>query len=420
MRYEKLSSKFFVNNRSKYLDQLPEGSVSIFGSNGFLPSNADGTFGFIQNSTFYYLTGIDQEDCFLVLEKGGAEWLFTKETSDHIKVWEGDKLGKKEAFTVSGIKEVFWLEEFWPKLGELLSNKEKVFFHEDTTVGKGGYFRSYESWTKAAFVDKFPDIGIENPENIVSALRLFKEDEEILAMRKAIDTTHKGLLRAARFLKPDCYEYEVEAEITHEFMMGRSRFHAFPPIVASGANACVLHYVDNNAQCKDGDLLLIDFGAEYANFKADMTRVLPVNGKFTERQSEVYTAVLDVLKEVKGLMQFGNDVLKLRTQTQKLVGEQLVKLKLVTRRELKSSPDIVLKYFPHGVSHSLGIDVHDVGDRGTPLAPGMVLTCEPGIYIPEEKLGIRLENDILVTENGIVDLMEGVPLEIDEIEAIMR
>lgn len=419
-RYDRISSDVFVLNRKKYLDQMPDGSVSVFAANDLLPGNADGTYGFIQNSTFFYLTGIDQEDGYLVLVKGGGEWLFIRETSELIRIWDGDKLGKEEARAVSGIENVHWLEDFWEVLDKQVAEKPEAWLHCDTTqLSRFRSFRSKEKWLTDQFRDKYPQTEVRNPEKVINRLRLFKAESELVPLKKAIDITRKGLLRAARFIAPGKYEFEIEAEITHEFIMNRSRFHAFLPIVASGANSCVLHYVDNNKRCEDGELVLIDFGAEYGNYKADMTRTLPVNGKFTDRQAEVYASVLHVMKTLKKLMVNGNTVINLKKEALDLTGKELVKLGLVSASALKNNPEIVTKYLPHGVSHSLGIDVHDVGDRSTLFAPGMVLTLEPGIYIREEGIGIRLENDILITGSGNTDLMAHVPLEIEEIEKMM-
>lgn len=418
-RYERISSDVFALNRKRYLEQMPDGSVSVFAGNDLLPGNADGTYGFIQNSTFFYLTGIDQEDGYLILAKGEGEWLFIKETSELIRIWDGDKLSKEEARAVSGINNIHWLEEFWDVLDKQVAGKPEAWLHRDTTqLSRFRSFRSKEKWLTDRFQDKYPQTEIRNPEKIINPLRLFKAEAELGSLKKAIDITRKGLLRAARFLEPGKYEFEVEAEITHEFMINRSRFHAFQPIVASGANACVLHYVDNHKRCEAGELVLIDFGAEYGNYKADMTRVLPVSGKFTDRQAEVYSSVLQVMKTLKTLMVNGNTVVNLKQEALNLVGKEIVKLGLVSAAEIKKTPEVVSRYLPHGVSHSLGIDVHDVGDKNTPFAPGMVLTLEPGIYIREEGIGIRLENDILITESGNTDLMAHVPLEIEEIEKI--
>lgn len=420
MRYDRFNSKLFVQNRNKYTEELETGAVSIFASNDILPANADGSFGFIQNSTFFYLTGIDQEDCFLILVKGGQDILFIKETSELIKVWDGEKLSKSEATSISGIGQVFWLEEFWNKLKEIIAGKSEVFIYRDTTqLGKFRTFQSKGQWFYHKFQHEYPQIEIRNPEKRINQLRLFKETDELKAMKVAIETTRKALLRIAKFIKPGIHEFEVEAEITHEFLMNRSRFSAFSSIIASGANSCVLHYIDNNRKIENGDLVLIDFGAEYGNYKADMTRVLPANGKFTDRQAEVYSSVLHVMKEVKKLMVNGNTVVNLKKETADLVAKEIVKLGLVTQADLTRKPEIVNTYFPHGVSHSLGIDVHDVGERNTKLAAGMVLTVEPGIYIQAEGLGVRLENDILITDSGNTDLMAHVPLEINEIEKLM-
>ena len=421
MRYERMSSEVFARNRAAYLAQMPEGSVSVFTGNDPLPTNADGTFGFIQNSTFFYLTGIDQEDGRLILVKGKGEWLFTRETSETLRVWDGERLTKEEARAISGVADVRWLDEFWGVLEKEVTGKTEVWWHLDTTqLDRFRSFRSKEKWLADRFRDKYPLVEMRNAAGIVNQLRLFKSESELEAIGKAIDITHRGFLRAARFLEPGRYEYEVEAEISHEFAMNRSRGHAFLPIVASGPESCVLHYVDNNRQCRDGELLLLDFGAEYGNYKADMTRVLPVNGKFTDRQAEVYSSVLHVMKSLKAQMVTGNTVGNLKQEALHLVGEEIVKLGLATAADVKAAPEMINTYLPHGVSHSLGLDVHDVGDKTTPFAPGMILTLEPGIYIREEAIGIRLENDILITPSGNTDLMAHVPLEMKDVEKAMQ
>ncbi len=415
MRYERLDAEHYVLRRKKFLEQLPDGALVIVTGNDLLPSNADGTYGFIQNNAFFYLTGIDQEEGYLILEKGGEEILFLTETSEQIKIWEGEKLSRTEATQVSGIRRVEWLEAFWEVLDQKI--KSEVYFYTDLTQeDRFPSFRSRAAWTRELLLEKYPNLILQNPSKILDAQRMIKSATEIEYIQKAIDTTYAGLKRAAKFLKPGRYEFEVEAEISHEFLMRRSRHHAFLPIVATGANACVLHYVDNNAQCKDGDLLLIDFGAEYGNYKADMTRVLPVNGKFRERQAEVYSSVLRIFKALREQMVIGNTVVQMKAEAMRLLREELVHLGLI---KPGAHPNAAQKYLPHGVSHSLGLDVHDVGEKKTPFAPGMVLTLEPGIYIQEEGIGIRLENDILITESGNVDLMAHVPIEIEDIENLM-
>lgn len=421
MRYKSLGQELFIKNRKKYQNQVPSDSVSVFASNDFLPGNADGAFGFVQNSTFYYLTGIDQEDCYLILAEDGKELLFIKETSDLIRVWDGEKLSKEEAGKISGIKEIYWLSEFEAKLEEVLKDRTEVFLYRDTI--QQSKFMSFRSKSYKLFQEiheKYPLVEIRNSEKVIWELRLVKEGKEVEAIKRAIETTRKGFLRAAKFIQPGKYEYEVEAEISHEFTMNQSRRHAFMPIIASGKNSCVLHYIDNNKRIQENEVVLIDFGAEYANYYADITRVLPSSGKFTDRQAEVYTSVLDVLKATQELMVIGNTVNNLRKETTHLISKELIKLKLITEAELAQDEKVVLKYFPHGVSHSLGLDVHDVGDRETKFVPGMVLTCEPGIYIPEENIGIRLENDILITESGNINLSEDIPIEISDIEKSIK
>ena len=423
MRYEKISPALFIKNRKKV--HLSTSEIAIFTSNDPLPSNADGVFGFIQNSNFFYLTGIDQEDCYLIInpfaqKDKDREILFVRETNEKIKVWEGEKLSMEEASEISGIENVKWATEFWSVLEEILKGKTTVCFHQDISQGKGTAFRSREKYLLTQVKRKFTGIITKNISESLNNARQIKEPEEIEQIKKAIKITAKGLQYVAQNLIPGKMEYEIEADLSYIFLKNKSRHHAFEPIVASGKNACVLHYVSNNESCKAGDTVLLDFGAEYGNYKGDMTRVLPVSGKFSERQREVYESVLEVFYKIRKQMVSGNTIQNLKKETQHLIGNELVKLKICTKNELKNNQKSLLKYFPHGVSHHLGLDVHDVGDREIPLAPNMVLTCEPGIYIPEENLGIRLENDILITENGNIDLMEGIPLEVDEIEKMMK
>ena len=420
MRYENIPNSFFAKNRQKFISKMLPNSVAIFSSNDPLPTNADGTFGFVQNSTFFYLTGIDQEDCYLIIDsKKEVEILFVRETNEKIRVWEGEMLSKPEASEISGIENIEWSSAFWTKADVYLNNYKNIYTHIDLVQGKGTAFRSREKYLTTLLKRKFQNKNFINSSEIIDNLRIIKEPEEIIQIKKAIEITKTGFERAAKFLNSGIFEFELEAEISHEFSRKRSRMHAFQPIMASGKNACVLHYITNNDLCKSGDLVLMDFGAEYGNYKADMTRVLPVNRKYSDKQAAVYQSVLDVMKAIKKQMVVGNTIENLKKETQHLIGNELVKLGIISSSELKNEPKTILKYFPHGVSHHLGLDVHDVGDRKRPLEAGMLLTLEPGIYINEENLGIRLENDILITENGNIDLMEGIPLEINEIEKLM-
>ncbi|MCA0365154.1 MAG: aminopeptidase P N-terminal domain-containing protein [Bacteroidetes bacterium] len=423
MRYEKISPALFIKNRKKI--NLGAGEIAVFTSNDPLPTNANGVFGFIQNSNFFYLTGIDQEDSYLIInpyakKDTDREILFVRETNEKIKVWEGEKLSKEEARDISGIENVKWSSEFWGVLAEIIKSNTTVCFHQDVFQGKGTAFRSREKYLLTQIKRKFAGIKVKNITETLNKARQIKETEEIELIKKAIEITGKGLQFVAKNLNPEKYEYEIEADLSYIFLKNRSRHHAFEPIVASGKNACVLHYVSNNERCKAGDMVLLDFGAEYANYKGDMTRVLPVSGTFSDRQREVYESVLEVFYKIRNQMVTGNTIQNLKKETQHLIGNELIKLKICSKSELKNNQKLLLKYFPHGVSHHLGLDVHDVGDREVPLSKNMILTCEPGIYIPEENLGIRLENDILITENGNIDLMEGIPMKADEIEKMMQ
>ena len=428
MRYEPINSILFSGNRARLTDLLKPKSMAIVLSNDVIPSNADGTLGFRQNNDFFYLTGIDQEESILILfpdfpDEHFREILLIRETSEHIKIWEGEKLSKAQATDISGIRKVVWVKSFESIMRKLVFESEQVYLNLNEHDGGDWKFQTRERRFIADFKEQFPLHRIERLAPLMHQLRVIKHPLEIEILRKAISISGKGLRRMAQFLKPNVYEFELEAELTHEFLINRSRGHAFHPIIASGANACVLHYVTNNQQCKSGELVLLDFGAEYGNYNADITRCLPVNGRFTNRQKEVYQAVLRILYAARKMIVSGNTMDKLRKEVGKVIEYELIELGLLNHHEVeKQDPEAPLyrRYFPHGISHHLGLDVHDVGSRYQTFKPGMVFTCEPGIYIPEEEMGIRLENDILITENGNIDLMEGIPLTIDEIEELMN
>lgn len=428
MRYEKIDSELFQSNRSRLRRLLKPKSMVILQSNDVIPTNADGTMGFRQNNDIFYLTGIDQEETILILfpdfpDENLREVLFIKETNEHIKIWEGEKLTKQEASDISEIKKVLWSSQFDEFLQRMIYEAENVYLNLNEHVGGNLTFQSRERRFIEDFKRKYPLHKIERLAPLMYQLRVIKHPIELKLIKKAISITKKGFQRIAQKLKPNVYEFELEAELTHEFLINRSRNHAFQPIIASGKNACVLHYVTNNEMCKDGDVVLLDIGAEYGNYNADMTRCLPVNGRFSERQKQVYQSVLNIMKEAKQMLVSGNTMDNLRHEIGKVVEAELIQLKLLSKEEIKNqNPEQPLyrKYFPHGVSHHLGLDVHDVGSRYEPFAQGMIFTCEPGIYIQAEKLGIRLENDILITSTGNYDLMEDVPLEIEEIEELMN
>ncbi|WP_435355131.1 aminopeptidase P N-terminal domain-containing protein [Emticicia sp. SJ17W-69] len=427
MRYEKIDSQLFISNRERLKKLLKPNSLVIVHSNDVMPSNADGTLGFHQNNDIFYLTGIDQEESILVLfpdfpDEKFREILFVRETSEHIKIWEGEKLSKKQATEVSGIQKIVWTNNFETILRKLIFEAEQVYLNLNEHDGADWQFESRERRFISTFKKQFPLHQVERLAPLMFKLRVIKQPIEIALIKKAIEITGKGFVRMARYLKPNIAEFELEAELSHEFLRNRSRGHAFSPILASGESACVLHYVTNNLNCKDGDVILMDFGAEYGNYNADITRCLPVNGKFTQRQKQVYEAVLRVMKAARSMLIVGNNMEKLRKDVGKIMEFELIELGLLNADEVdKQSDDAPLykKYFPHGISHHLGLDVHDVGSRYETFKAGMILTCEPGIYIPEEKLGIRLENDILITENGNEDLMANIPIEILDVERLM-
>jgi Xaa-Pro aminopeptidase len=415
MRYQKIDSKLFILNRQKFMEKMESNSMAIFCANSQMPTNADGTMGFIQNSNFFYFSGIDQEESYLVIsKKDQKEILFVLETNEHLKIWEGEKLSPKEATEHSGIKTVKYSHTFWDFIKKEIPLHSIIYLHHDEQMGTLTDFKTKERFLIDTIKDKFPLHSLKRAVEISHPLRIIKQKEEIELIKKSIEISKKGFERAAKNIKAGIFEFELEAELSYEFIRNGSRYHAFAPIIASGKNACVLHYIQNDSKLNSGDTVLMDFGAEYANYKADVTRVLPINGKFSKRQSEVYNAVLSVLKQTKTMMVKGNTLENLKKDAKEILGEELRKLKLIKDK------NEIQQYFPHGVSHFLGLDVHDVGNQNTIFEPGMLLTCEPGIYIREENLGIRLENDILITENGNIDLMEDFPIEIEEIEELTK
>lgn len=428
MRYEPIDSTLFLSNRRRLNSLLKPKSMVIVLSNDVIPTNADGTMGFRQNNDFFYLTGIDQEESILILfpdfpDENFREILLLRETSEHIKIWEGERLTKTQASAISDVAKVVWTNSFESILRKLVFEADQVYLNLNEHDGGDWKFQSRERRYVDEFRQKFPLHKVERLAPLMRQLRVIKQPIEIELIKRAIEISAKGFKRMAKFLKPNVREFEVEAELTYEFLKNRSRGHAFHPIMASGINACVMHYITNNNICKDGEVILLDFGAEYANYNADVTRCLPVNGKFTPRQREVYQSVLKIMRISRNMIVKGNTMDKLRKDVGKVVESELIDLGLLSRHDVdRQDPDAPLyrKYFPHGISHHLGLDVHDVGNRYETFKPGMVFTCEPGIYIPEEKLGIRLENDILITQRGNIDLMEDIPLEIDEIEELMN
>lgn len=430
MRYEPIDKQLFIQNRKRLVKELKPASLVVVNANDTMPTNADGTMPYRQNSDLFYLTGVNQEESVLVLcpdfpDKKFREVLFLRETNEHIAVWEGHKLTKEEARSLTGIQTVLWLSEF-PKLFNtmmVMGDTEHVYLNTNDHYRSETMVESRDArfikWCK----DKYPLHKYERLAPIMHRLRYIKSAEEIRLMQKACDITGQAFKRVLKFVKPGVKEYEIEAEYIHEFTRNGSRGFAYTPIIASGANSCVLHYIENNKVCKDGDVLLLDVGAEYANYNADLTRTIPVNGRFSKRQRDVYNAVLRVHNQAKKMLRPGVVYFDYQKEVEKIMEAELLKLKLIDKTDVKKQhPDrpVLKKYFMHGTSHHLGLDVHDVGNMYHKMKEGMVFTVEPGIYIREEGLGIRIENNVVIAKTGVKDLMLNIPIEVEEIEEIMN
>jgi len=427
MRYFPIDSSLFVQNRQKFAAALKPNAIAVFNSNDIMPTSADGVRSFIQNTDFFYLSGIDEEESILFLfpdaaEEKHKEILFIKETSEEIAVWEGPKYSKEEASKISGIRTVYWTREFDKVFNSLVFEADRIYLNTNEHLRADGIVETREvrflKWCKR----HYPLHQYERASPIMHRLRPIKSGIEVELIKQACRITQKAFLRLLDFIRPGVWEFEIEAEIYHEFLTHRSRRPAYAPIVASGPSACILHYVQNNRQCADGDLLLMDFGAEYANYASDLTRTVPVGGKFTPRQKKIYNAVLRVQKAAVQMLESGNSFEAYNKEVGLVMEKELIGLGLLDAEAVKTqNPDDPLykQYFMHGISHHLGLDVHDLGSKYRKFEDGMVLTCEPGIYVKPEGIGIRLENDILITGDGPVDLMKSIPVEADEIESLM-
>ncbi len=428
MKLKYLNSDFFQRNRKKIITEIKPNSVVFVTSADELHRNGDQNFLYRQNSDLFYLTGINQEKTILVLSPNHPnlkyrEMLFIRKSSKDLETWQGHKLTKDEAREISGIENVFFNDNFDSTARDLMYYAENVYISTNENLSFSRFYNDSDLRFIEEMKFKFPLHNYQRLGNILTKMRLKKEPEEIETIKHAIEITNKAFQRILNFTKPDVYEYEIEAEITHEFIRNKTKNHAYEPIIASGKNACVLHYIENDKQCKNGDLILFDFGAEFQNYAADLSRTIPVNGKFSERQKEVYNSVLNVQKEAIKLMICGKTINQLNKQVGEFMEKELIKLGLLNEEDVKNQDienPLYKKYYMHGTSHYMGLDVHDVGTRDTVFEAGMVLTCEPGIYIPEENIGIRLENDILITETGNIDLMADIPIEIVDIESMMN
>ncbi len=428
MKYKPINNSLFVENRKKFTKKLQPRSIAVFNSNDIMPTSADGVLPFVQNTDLFYLSGIDQEESILVLcpnatEKRHREILFIKETNDEIVTWEGHKYTREQASEISGIKTVLWIQEFQKMFRSLVFQCKNIFLNTNEHPRADTNVETRDMRFVKWCMSSYPIHKYERIAPIMNHLRAIKSDIEIELIQQACRITKKTFLRLLKFVQPGISEYEIEAEIYHEFIKNRSNGPAYAPIVASGANACVLHYVKNDQTCQDGDLLLMDFGAEYARYASDVTRTVPINGKFTKRQKDVYNAVLRIQKAAIKMLKPGNTLKNYQKKVENIVEKELIKLGVLDPTAVKSqkkAEPLYRKYFMHGVSHHLGLDVHDYGNAQRKFEAGMVFTCEPGIYIREEGIGVRLENNILITKDKPVDLTGDIPIKADEIEALMN
>ena len=429
MKYDKINNSLFIKNRNNFLSKMKPNSVAVFNSNDIYPVSADSTLPFEQHRDIFYLSGIDQEESVLILRTDKTNGitesiLLLKETDDHIAVWEGPKVNKQQAYEISGIKNVYWLDDLEKIIDKLMLNCDNIYINENEH-----YRAKVETETRDArfskwVLNKYSNKKKERSNPILQRLRSVKDPIETKLIQQACDITNKGFRRILNFVKPGVWEYEIEAEFIHEFLINKSKKFAYTPIIASGNNANILHYIENNMQCKDGELILLDVGAEYANYSSDMTRTIPVNGKFNQRQKAVYNSVLKVKNEATKLLIPGTDWAEYHKEVGRLMTSELLDLKLLDKadvqNESKEKP-AYKKYFMHGTSHHMGLDTHDYGLLGEPMEANMVFTVEPGIYLPDEGFGIRLEDDVVIQQTGgPINLMKNIPIEIEEIEQLMN
>lgn len=429
MKYDRIDSKLYIHNRERFKKEMKPNALAVFNSNDIITTSADSSRPFMQHRDILHLSGVDQEESILVIfpdchDEKHREVLFLKETSDLIAIWEGAKLTKDQAFEVSGIRTVYWLDKFETIFNNLVCEAERIYLNTNEHLRANTEAETREDRFIAKWKARYPAHEYERSAPIMHKIRSVKHSIEIELMQKACKITEKGVRRILPFIKPGVMEYQIEAELMHEFLNNRSQGFAYTPIIGSGASACVLHYIENNQECKDGDVILMDFGAEYANYASDLTRSVPVNGRFTARQRAVYDAVLRVKDEATKLLVPGAMMAEYHRQVGLLMEKELVDLGLISMDDIaKQDPSwpAYKKYFMHGTSHFIGLDTHDVGLWHEPIQAGMAFTVEPGIYIPEENLGIRLEDDVVVQESGEpFNLMADIPIKAEEIEDLMN
>ncbi|WP_298762747.1 aminopeptidase P family protein [uncultured Polaribacter sp.] len=429
MKYNPIASKLFIKNRKNFMAAMQPKSMAVFNSNDVYPIGADSTMPFQQNRDIFYLSGVDQEESVLLLfpdcpNKNLQEVLFVTETNAHIAVWEGEKLTKKAATKTSGVQTIFWLKDLEKVLFEMASYADTFYINTNEHYRANVQTETREDRFTKWLLAKYPAHNVAKSNPILQRLRSVKDQVELDLMQHACNITEKGFRRLLAFVKPGVWEYEIEAELIHEFIRNRSKGFAYTPIIASGNNANVLHYIENNQQCKSGDLILLDVAAEYANYSSDLTRTIPVSGCFSKRQKAVYNAVNRVKKEATNMLIPGTIWKEYHTEVGKIMTSELLALGLLDKAAVQNEDKdwpAYKKYFMHGTSHNIGLDTHDYGLLHEPMQANMVFTVEPGIYIPEEGFGIRLEDDVVIQQKGApFNLMENIPIEAEEIEAIMN
>ena len=429
MKYPPIDSSLFIKSRKKFLNKMKSKSIAFFNSNDLYPVSADTTLPFEQHRDIFYLSGIDQEESVLLLLKNEnnndtEEILFLKKPNDLLTHWEGEKLSVEKAYLISGIKKVHWLEDLEKVGDEIISSIKNIYLNSNEHYRAKVVVETRETRFNNWIKKKYPNKNNERSNPILQELRAVKDPIELGLIKKACQITEKGFRRILNFVKPGVWEYEIEAEFSHEFLKNRSRKFAYQPIIASGKNSNILHYIENNQQCKTGDLVLLDVGAEYANYSSDMTRTIPVSGKYTQRQKQVYNSVLHVKREATNLLKPGILWKDHHTEVGKIMSSELLKLGLLDKSDIQNQTKLepaFKKYFTHGTSHHLGLDTHDYGNINLPIQANNVFTVEPGIYIKEEGFGIRLEDDVIVQESGNpINLMKNIPIEIEDIESLMN
>jgi len=428
MKYQPANSRLFVENRRRFAEQMEPGCIAIFTTNDIFPRNADADYPFRPNSELYWLTGIDQEDTHLILFPDSPvaelrEVLYIRETSDELAIWEGPKHSKERAKELSGVATIRWSSAFDSQLHPLMTYATGCYLNSNENDRLGNFLPDASLRLTQRLQSRYPLHAYHRAAPILARLRSRKQQAEVELIKKAISVTGEAFTELLPKVKPGMWEFEIEAELIRSLLRKRANGFSFSPIIASGASACILHYTHNDRQCADGDLILMDFGADYAHYAGDMTRCVPANGRFSARQKQLYDAVLRVQAAATKLLVAGRTLDEYNRESALIMQDELLSLGLLSKNDLAGAPaesPAYKKYFPHATGHFLGIDVHDIGERYGRLDEGMVITCEPGIYVREEGIGIRIENDILITAQGPINLMEGIPIETGELEELLN